>query len=432
MTRDEALVWIDSLESLGIQPGLERIAALLDRLGNPQRDLPSVIVAGTNGKGSVTAFLAAILSEAGSDPGVYTSPHLRTFEERIRVGAQPIGPGELAALTAEVAAAVESLRVERLPSPTYFEATTAMAFLHFQRRRVPIAVLEVGMGGRFDATNVATLLASAITPVSLDHTQYLGSTVEEIAWQKAGVLRAGVPAIVGAQEPGARRVIADEAERLGAPLIETSSCRFEPAGHFPDPPAFALTTPVGARYDAHLALRGDHQADNAAVAVLLAEILDRRGLARIRGVHVTRGLASARWPGRLDLQRRAGPDGPFDLLLDGAHNPAGCRILVQYLRRHQSKRPRRVLLFAAMRDKPAPEMLRALRDVVDEAILTEIGVARGTPAAELGAAARAAGMNATVIANRDDALRAAGLRAGRDGLVVACGSLYLVGSLLGG
>ncbi|HEV8120214.1 MAG TPA: folylpolyglutamate synthase/dihydrofolate synthase family protein [Candidatus Polarisedimenticolia bacterium] len=431
MTRAEALAWIDSLESLGIQPGLERITALLERLGNPERDLPSVIVAGTNGKGSVTAFLASILSAAGVEAGVYTSPHLRTFEERIRVGAQPIGPEELAALTGEVADAVEAMRRERLPSPTYFEATTAMAFLHFRRRRVPIAVLEVGMGGRFDATNVATPLASAITPVSLDHTQYLGSTVEEIAWQKAGIVKPGVTTIVGAQEPAAHRVIADEAAHLGSPLIETVSCRFEPAGLFPDPPAFVLTTPAGARYDARLSLRGDHQADNAATAVLLTEILAKRGVVPITAAHVARGLAEARWPGRLDLERRHGPHGPFELLLDGAHNPAGCRILADYLRRHQSRRPRRVLLFAAMRDKPAPEMLRELGPVVDEVITTEIGIARGTPADELGAAASAAGLKATVITDRDEALRTAATRAGSSGLVVACGSLYLVGALLG-
>jgi dihydrofolate synthase/folylpolyglutamate synthase len=430
MTRAEALAWIDSLESLGIQPGLERITALLERLGNPQRDLPSVVVAGTNGKGSVTAFLAAVLSAAGVEAGVYTSPHLRTFEERIRVGAQPIGPEELAALTAEVADTVEAMRRDRLPSPTYFEATTAMAFLHFQRRRVPIAVLEVGMGGRYDATNVVAPLACAITPVSLDHTQYLGSTVGEIAWQKAGVMRTGVPAVLGAQETTARRVIGEEASRLGAPLLDTAACRFEPAGSFPDPPAFVLTTPAGARYDARLSLRGDHQADNAATAVLLAEILAKRGLAPITAAHVARGLAEARWPGRLDLERRHGPDGPFDLLLDGAHNPAGCRILADYLRRHQSKRPRRVLLFAAMRDKPAPEMLRELGPVVDEVITTEIGIARGTPAQELGAAAADAGLTAEVIPDREAALRAAAARAGSGGLVVACGSLYLVGALL--
>jgi dihydrofolate synthase/folylpolyglutamate synthase len=286
------------------------------------------------------------------------------------------------------------------------------------------------MGGRYDATNVAAPLASAITPVSLDHTQYLGLTVADIAWQKAGVLRAGVPAIVGAQAPAARRVIADEAASLGSPLIETALCRFEPAGRFPDPPAFVLTTPAGARYDIRLALRGDHQADNAATAVLLAEVLDRRGMARITAADVARGVAAARWPGRLDLQRRTGPDGPFDLLLDGAHNPAGCRILADYLRRHQSKRARRVLLFAAMRDKPAFDMLRELREVVDDVVLTEIGIARGTPAQELAAAAADAGLTAEVIPDRDAALRAAASRAGSRGLVVACGSLYLVGALL--
>ncbi|HET8945477.1 MAG TPA: Mur ligase family protein, partial [Candidatus Polarisedimenticolia bacterium] len=195
MTHAEALAWLDGLESLGIQPGFERITALLARLGDPHRGLPSVIVAGTNGKGSVVAFLAAMLEAAGIEAGVYTSPHLVRFSERIRVGAETIGDGDLAALTDEVRRAVEAMQREGRPSPTYFEATTALAFLHFRRRRVPLAVLEVGMGGRYDATNVATPLACAITPIALDHTQFLGTTVGEIAFQKAGIVRRGVPVV---------------------------------------------------------------------------------------------------------------------------------------------------------------------------------------------------------------------------------------------
>jgi dihydrofolate synthase/folylpolyglutamate synthase len=444
---NEALAWLDGLESLGIQPGLERITALLARLGDPHRSLPSVIVAGTNGKGSVVAFLAAMLEAAGIEAGVYTSPHLVRFSERIRVGAETIGDEELAALTDEVRRAVEAMRREGLPSPTYFEATTALAFLHFRRRRVPLAVLEVGMGGRYDATNVATPLACAITPIALDHMQFLGTTVAEIAFQKAGIVRRGVPVVVAAQPPEAEEVILAAAAAEGAPVIPTSACRVEPAGGFSDPADVAFTTPAGHRHRARLALRGDHQVDNAATAVLLAETLRDRGRFAIDDAAIERGLASANWPGRLEL-RPGGAGGPaaggpvvggasanvdlgVDLLLDGAHNPAGCRILAGYLRHHQASRPRRVLLFAVMRDKPAAEMLSILRDVADEAVVTTLPLPRATPALDLERLAHDAGLPAIVAPDPAAALALAAGRAGKGGLVVACGSLYLVGALAG-
>ncbi|HEV8201697.1 MAG TPA: folylpolyglutamate synthase/dihydrofolate synthase family protein [Candidatus Polarisedimenticolia bacterium] len=430
MTHAQALAWLDGLESLGIQPGLERITALLARLGDPQQGLPSVIVAGTNGKGSVVAFLAAMLAAAKIEAGVYTSPHLVRFRERIRVGTETIGDEDLAALTDEVRRAVEAMRREGLPSPTYFEATTALAFLHFRRRRVPLAVLEVGMGGRYDATNVATPLACAITPIALDHMQFLGTTVAEIAFQKTGIVRRGVPVIVAAQPPEAEQVILAAAAAEGAPAIPTSACRVEPGEGFSDPADVVFTTPAGHRHRARLALRGDHQVDNAATAVLLAETLRDRGGFAIDDAAIERGLASAHWPGRLEL-RFGGAAANVDLLLDGAHNPAGCRILAGYLRRHQAARPRRVLLFAVMRDKPAAEMLSILRDVADEAVVTTLPLPRATPALDLERLARGSGLPATVAPDPAAALALAAGRAGRGGLVVACGSLYLVGALTG-
>jgi len=430
MTHAEALAWLDGLESLGIQPGLDRITALLARLGDPHRGLPAVIVAGTNGKGSVVAFLAAMLEAAGVEAGVYTSPHLVRFNERVRVGTEEIPDDDLASLTGEVRRAVEEMRRDGRPSPTYFEATTALAFLHFRRRAVPLAVLEVGMGGRYDATNVAEPLACAITPIALDHMQWLGRTVAEIAWQKAGVIRSGVPLVLSRQEPAAQGVILDEATRLGAPVVATSSCTFAPARGFSDPPSFGLSTPSGGVYAARLSLRGDHQADNAAAAVLLAEVLRDRGHVRLDRGAVERGLSDARWPGRLELvPGPKGAQGP-DLLLDGAHNPAGCAMLAAYLGRHQPQRPRRVLLFAAMRDKEAAAMLAALRPVVDEAILTALPVARGTPPSDLEPVARHLGLPAAVEPDPIAGLQRATRRAGPGGLVIACGSLYLVGALL--
>jgi dihydrofolate synthase / folylpolyglutamate synthase len=428
MTPAEALAWLDRLESLGIQPGLERITALLARLGEPQREFPAIIVAGTNGKGSVVAFLSAMLEAAGIEAGVYTSPHLVRFSERIRVGTEEIPGADLASLTGEVRHAVEGMRRDGLASPTYFEATTALAFAHFSLRRVPLAVLEVGMGGRYDATNVALPLACAVTPVDLDHTQFLGATVGEIAFQKAGIVRQDVPVVVAAQPAEAERVILDAAATARAPAISTRVCRLDPAAGFSDPPEVAFSTPSGHRYRARLALRGDHQVDNAATAVLLAETLRERGRFALDDAAIERGLASARWPGRLELRRDGGGDG-VDLLLDGAHNPAGCRILADYLRRHQAGRPRLVLLFTVMRDKPAAEMLTILRDVADEAIVTTLPLPRATPASDLARMARDLGLAATAAPDPRAGLARAAERAGPGGLVVACGSLYLVGAL---
>jgi dihydrofolate synthase/folylpolyglutamate synthase len=429
MTYEQALAWLDSLESLGIRPGLDRITALLARLGDPQRDLRSVLVAGTNGKGSVVAFLSQILREAGQRPGVYTSPHLVRFEERIAIDGAPISAAAVAELTTEVRDAVDAITREGAQTPTYFEATTALAFLHLHRSRVPIAVLEVGMGGRYDATNVGSPLACAITPISLDHTQWLGKTVAEIATQKAGIIRRGVPVVVARQEDEAMQVIAAEAVAANAPLVAADSCRIEPRDTFTDPPRFSLTTPDGERHaDLALTLRGDHQVGNATLAVLLAGILRRDGELPINEDAIRRGLATAPWPGRLELLPAAS-DGEPDLLLDGAHNPAGCAMLAAYLSRHQTTRPRRVLLFAAMRDKPADEMLRILKPVADEVVVTGLPVARGRPPADLEHQAKDAGFTVTSEADPGSALTLARRRAGARGLVVASGSLYLVGEI---
>jgi dihydrofolate synthase/folylpolyglutamate synthase len=439
MTYAEALSYLASLEPLGIRPGLDRIRALLARLGDPQREFPSVLIAGTNGKGSVTAFLAAILREAGIRPGVYTSPHLVRFEERVAVGAETVAEEEVATLTAEVREAIEAVRAAGAETPTYFEATTALAFLHFARRRVPIALLEVGMGGRFDATNVVDPLACAITPVAMDHMQWLGGTLAEIAFQKAGILRSGVPAAIGSQAPEALAVIRDEAGRLGAPLRLAADCLIQPAGggslrpagggpggrgRFPDPPVFSLSTPSGRRHpDLRLSLRGDHQADNATVAVLLAERLAKRGFGRIDDGAIARGLAGATWPGRIEIV----PGRP-EVLLDGAHNPAGCETLAAYLRDHRPGR-RVALLFAAMKDKPAEEMLRILSPLAQEVVVTGLAVARGESPARLHDLALRLQPRAARADSVPIAFEAARRAAGPEGLCVVSGSLYLVGEI---
>ena len=437
MTYREALAFLASLESLGIRPGLDRIEALLGRLGNPHQAFPSVLIGGTNGKGSVAAYLASILREAGVAAGVYTSPHLIRFEERIAIGGTAISEDEVAALGTEVREAIEAGLSAREDLPTYFEATTALAFLHFSRRRVPVAVLEVGMGGRFDATNVVTPLACAITPVAMDHTQWLGGTLREIALQKAGILKPDVPGVVAPQHPAVLEAIMAEAERVGAPLAMASETEVRPAGpdgRLPDPPVFSLTTPSGGRYDALvLSLRGAHQVTNATTAILLAERMAARGFRSIDRGAVSRGLARAVWPGRLELIAGcregglAGPGAP-DMLLDGAHNPAGCESLAAYLRDHQAGR-RTALVFAAMRDKPAGAMLSILAQHFQELIVTSLPVARGeSPDALLGLAA-SCHPRARMAPEVGAALGLAREAAGDGGLVVVAGSLYLVGEV---
>ncbi len=434
MTYPEAIVWLASLEPHVIRPGLERIRALLARLGNPQTGFHSVLIAGTNGKGSVTADLASILREAGHHPGVYTSPHLIRFEERIVVGGDPITEDEVATLAGEVREAIAGggrpagAGGAADATPTYFEATTALAFLHFRRRGVPIALLEVGMGGRFDATNAVDPILCAITPVALDHTDWLGQTLAAIAYQKAGILRPRVPAVVGRQESEGLEVIRAEAARVGTPIELTVACAIHETlgadGRPTDPPVFSLATPAGPRYtDLAPALRGAHQIDNAAIAVLLAGRLAEAGFGGIDETTVRRGLARAVWPGRLELI----PGRP-GLLLDGAHNPAGCRTLADYLRRHQTAR-RKVLVFAVMHDKRSDLMLDILCPLVDAVVITSVPVARGESPeilARLAAARHPRALRADSVA---EALDTARREAGPEGLVVVAGSLYLVGEV---
>ncbi len=427
MDHRSAIDYLDSLASYGIRPGLERIRALLTRLGDPQNDFRSVLIAGTNGKGSVAACLAAILGRAGVPTGLFTSPHLVRFEERIALGDAPIAEAELASLTGELAAVVKAQRTDGIAPPTYFEASTALAFLHFSRRKTPIAVLEVGMGGRFDSTNVVAPIACAITRVAMDHTEWLGETLAAIAYQKAGILRAGVPTIIGHQDATALEVIREEAARIGAPLVESSDCRVRgtgPGGRFADPPVFDLDTPDGDHLEnLSLSLRGDHQVDNAVVATLLARQVAALGGVDLNHRHIASGLAGVSWPGRIEIV----PGRPT-LLLDGGHNPDGCRALAAYVARHRPE-SRRVILFSAMKDKPAEAMLRPLQPLMSTLILTSLPTDRATSTDDLQRAAAAQGGRVICEPDIGAALRLARQAAGADGLVVVSGSLYLVGEV---
>ena len=414
MNFQQSLTYLDALIGLGVQTGLDHTRHLASRLGNPQSGYPCVLVAGTNGKGSTASFLAAILGAAGIDVGLYTSPHLVDVRERIRTGGALIGEMEFASALSRVREHAEAAVAagELSCPPTYFEALTLTAFEHFGRRAVSAAVLEVGLGGRLDCTNVSEPVLSIVTNIALDHEDFLGLGLENIAREKAGIFRTGVPALTAAKEGPALETLRQRASELGASLGEGRECRMQVS-------ADSWRVVCGGRA-ADLpfpSLPGRHQLQNAALAVRAAWTLEDLGWG-ISPEAVREGVASTRWPGRLERLGEAP-----DLYLDGAHNPDGCEALAAFV----SGLPhgRKALVFTAMRDKPVRSMLAALAPSFDALWATRVPMGRCMPAAEV---AREAGAMETRI--EDDpmaALAAARSWVGPEGLVVVAGSLYLVG-----
>jgi dihydrofolate synthase/folylpolyglutamate synthase len=399
----DPLSYLFSLEQFGIKFGLDNISTLVARLGHPEGAFQSVHIAGTNGKGSVTAMVDAALRAAGHRSARYTSPHMVDLTERFVIDGRPVSQDALAAVVADLRCVVDALIEEhRLAAPpTFFEVTTAAAFELFRRAGVAVAVCEVGLGGRLDATNVLLPVATAITSIALDHERYLGSTIEEIAFEKAGIIKPGIPVVIGELPPEAGEVVERIAGERGADVIRASTA---------DARGFAL------------GLRGEHQVGNAAVAVKLLEALDARGVAIPREA-VAQGLAQPGWPGRLDHRTLA--DGR-ELLLDAAHNPAGAAALASYLTAEGGER--RPLVFAAMRDKDSSGMFDALLPAVSHLILTRATNARSADPAALEVQARAIStLPVSIAPSPAEALEIAWRESPR---IVVAGSIFLLGDVL--
>jgi dihydrofolate synthase/folylpolyglutamate synthase len=384
--------YLESLVHFGQKFGLETMQTLCEGLGHPERSAPSLLIAGTNGKGSVAAYLDHALRAAGLRVGRYTSPHLVRVNERIVVDGRPIDDGELGA-------ALDGVRAV-FPLPTYFEALTAAAFEHFRRAAVEVAVLEVGMGGRLDATNVADPLVSAIVSIDFDHQSYLGSTLGAIAREKAGVMRPGRVTVVGPLPAEAQAAIDAQAAAVGAHVWSARD---------------------GTRWRGNAPLPGAHQRDNLQVAVRVLEAAADAGLP-IDLDAAFAGLARTEWPGRLQWI-----PGDVPLLLDGAHNIAGARALAGHL---ETRREPFVLLFGAMHDKAFAEMAAVLFPLAREVVVTRPPVERAATTEELAAAASALGIRCHVRPDVASALALARERARGVGPVVVAGSLYLVGAVL--
>jgi dihydrofolate synthase/folylpolyglutamate synthase len=425
MIRD--LIYLARRIRFGVKFGLETMRALVAEMGHPERAYPSLLVAGTNGKGSVAAYCDAALRASGQRTGRYTSPHLVRVNERITVNGRDIGDRDLEAAVGTVRDAAERLvrRGTLEAHPTFFEVLTAAAFVHFRRRKVDVAVLEVGLGGRLDATNVAEPLASAIVSIDYDHEVYLGRTLAAIAGEKAGVLREGRSTVVGPLDAEARRAVVERARTIGARVVNaTRGIRLRPAlRSTPSAPAgaFDLETP-SARYVGLRPFPGAHQRHNLLVAIRLLEEAKRAGLA-VDLRRLPRAVAAARWPGR--LQRVPGRP---PLLLDGAHNPAGARALAAHLRQG----PPLVLLFGAMSDKDLRAMASTLFPLAAEVVLTRPRIDRAATPSEL---ARRAGRLAARAHREPGVARALALARrlalahGETTTVVVAGSLYLVGAV---
>jgi len=414
-----------ALEHLGIKFGLENIRALCGALGNPQNRYRSVIVAGTNGKGSVSAMVDRALTAAGHRSGRYTSPHLIRLEERFAIDGVPVPSDTLRQGASDVLLARDRLRSSGglVTEPTFFEVCTAIAFETFSRAGVGVAVLEVGMGGRFDATNVAESCAGAITTIDLDHERFLGHTIAEIAFEKAGVIRPGMTVVVGESKPDALDVIGSRCREQGARLViagdgVTTAVAVEDGRTLLD-----VRSPVREYPRLALALRGRHQAFNAVVALRLLEALPALGIG-VSPDAIVAGLTTARWPGRLDLVRLADDR---QVLLDAAHNPAGARVLAQYL--EEAYPGRLPVVFGAMRDKDAASMLAILAPRASRFIFTEPPTPRAAAASALASIAHSAARDvpADLAPDPAEALRKA-FESGP--LVVAAGSIFLVGDLL--
>jgi dihydrofolate synthase/folylpolyglutamate synthase len=421
---------------------LAHMRVLLAAIDHPERRFPSVLIAGTNGKGSTAATLASILRASGLKTGLYTSPHLVRINERIRVNGCAISDDDFASLHGAVDRVAERL-VERaeLPwHPSFFEMMTAIAFEYFAGEKVDLAVLEVGMGGRLDATNVVEPRVSVITDIALDHQKYLGETVGEIAREKVGILRPGVAAVVLPQQPEANDVIGNTILDTGAravnavpyvPPVSPGSTQYLVSSTERGSPGFVYRYPLvvlGEQILVETPLVGRHQLRNVALAVAAAVELNSQGFVGITAESIERGIRETRWPGRFQvIAARAGWP---EMVIDVAHNPAGAWALRSALSERYEDRPL-IFVFGAMRDKAISEMAEILFPLAERAIATRPENPRAASPEEIQQAAARTGVEVEAVEDVQSAVERARSVATTGTVVVVTGSIYLVGEVMG-
>ncbi len=412
MNKFDPAAYISSLNIDVMHFGLTAISELLSRLGNPQNSYKTILIAGTNGKGSTAAMTASILQAAGYKTGLYTSPHLIDVRERIRVDQKQISASNFSKIISAVKEKVEQ-------PATYFEVLTAAALLYFQRRKVDIAVLETGLGGRLDATNVCQPLVSVITNIAFDHTAYLGKTLTAIAREKAGIIKQNGVCITAAKQ---KRVIE----------VLENICRRNKAGFYrlgKDMQIKQLENGLSAYSglyknfnDLAVPLIGTHQLENAALALAALEIAGLNGFA-VDAAAIKKGLRNTKWSGRMEILCRE----PL-FVVDGAHNPAGINALCRSLKNDFTYR-RLILIFSALSDKDYCQMLPKIAPLADQIILTQLQAGRAEPVANIHECVKKMGYEAVITQNVPESMERALEMADKRDMICAAGSLYLVGEI---
>ncbi|KON86865.1 folylpolyglutamate synthase [Sporosarcina globispora] len=378
-TYEEALEWIHSRLRLGMKPGLQRMEWMMEKLGHPERRIKSVHIGGTNGKGSTVTFLRSILQEAGYSAGTFTSPYFEKFNERISLNGNPINDEDLVRLTNDIYPLALELEQTELGGPTEFEIITAMAFQYFGHvQPVDIVLFEVGLGGRYDSTNIIYPILSIITSIGLDHTAILGDTYEQIAFEKAGIIKPGISVITGVKQKGALEVIQDKAFSLKAPVYHFGK-EFTISDHKPlaQGESFSLETVFQNFPGLETGMSGKHQAENASLAVMAAELLNKFYSFLIEENHIRTGLKTAFWPGRFEILS----ENPL-VVIDGAHNEEGVAALTAEVEKRFADK-RKHIVFAALADKKLDEMISKLDSAADRITFTEFEFPRAASAEEL-------------------------------------------------
>jgi dihydrofolate synthase/folylpolyglutamate synthase len=415
MDYKEAWKFLDNLQFFKIKLGLDSMTKFLGRLGHPEKKLQFVHVGGTNGKGSVSKTILTILAEAGFKVGLYTSPHFTSVRERFTINTSFISEDDFAANASMI---FDILAGEQI---TYFEFTTALALQWFAEQEVDLAILEVGMGGRLDATNIVTPLVAIITNVSMDHEDYLGQTLAAVAVEKAGIIKAGVPLVSGVKEDAARSVIRQRASELNTPILELDTdfkmIREGECWRYESASSRAIN-------EIKIALRGDYQGGNAALALAAVDILAKAGFS-VSDNSIRQAMPEVSWPGRLEYFSHSVSGVMYNFLLDGAHNPAGVQALVAELKKLGKKNI--IMVWASMADKNFGRCLRLIAPLCKEIIFTRPEENRSATPEQLQPELRDFQGGCHAIVPVSAALDKAYQLAGRDDLICVAGSLYLVG-----
>lgn len=435
MRYKEALDFIHGLNRFGTKLGLNNITKLLDILGNPHKDMNIIHVAGTNGKGSTCAMIDFILQEEGYKVGLFTSPYLEVFNERMRVNGNNISNDDLARLTEKVKSATIYMRENDLGYPTEFEVVTAIGLLYFKEQNVDFIILEVGMGGRLDATNVVVPNVSVITPISLDHQQYLGDNIESIAREKCGIIKHSVPVISAPQDARAMRIIEETARNRNCKLKKvcrntqnksSDTVSYQIISDDAKGAFFNLKTSRGIYENLRINLPGLHQVENAATAVGVIEALKLLGI-NIKKESLYKGLQSAKWAGRIELLQK----NPL-VLIDAAHNIAGITTFRKTVEKYFSDY-KKILVLGILGDKDYKNMVKEISNLADTIIVTEPQTPRALSTTEL---------YKTILEYKEpnrcrvyekpelnDAIELAFKLAKKDNLIIFAGSIYLIGSV---